>query len=121
MTPDKPLLTGWMMLSDVKRRELFATTEHLAAAELFAQRADDFQNPKTGNFTFLIARDLKLVMSATSVQAALHYHPQTAQALTQAITLPVGSRKHQAAITTLINLIHHLSPKVKNCRRMAFV
>jgi hypothetical protein len=102
------------MLTDADRRELFATTEHRAAAEVFAQRADLYQIAETGAFTFLAAPDMALTLSMAAVQKALKYHTGTAQALAKLVTLPVGSKRHQAAITLLINLIHHLSPKVRD-------
>jgi hypothetical protein len=114
MMPARPLLTGWMMLTEADRRELFSTTEHRAAAEVFAQHGDSYQNAETGAFTFPTSADMSLTLSTAAVQAALKYSTQTAQSLAKLVTLPVGSRPHQAAIQTLLQLIYHLSPRVSN-------
>jgi hypothetical protein len=112
MTPARPLLTAWQMLSDANRRELFSSIDHMKAAELFAEHADPYQDA-AGNFNFPAAKDMSLTLSTAAVQAALKYHTETAKALAKLVTLPVGSRKHQGAITTLMQLVYHLSPRVK--------
>jgi hypothetical protein len=98
-----------MMLTEADRRELFSTTEHRAAAEVFAQHGDSYQNAETGAFTFPTSADMLLTLSTAAVQAALKYHPETAKALAKCVTMPVGSRPHQAAITTLMRLVYRLS------------
>jgi hypothetical protein len=97
------------MLSDADRRELFSSSEHRAAAEVFAQHADSYQNAETGTFAFPASADMSLTLSTAAVQAALKYHPETAKALAKLVTMPVGSRPHQSAITTLMRLIYRLS------------
>jgi hypothetical protein len=113
MMPAKPLLEGWQTLTENERRELFEAAEHRAAVEAFASHADQYQDA-AGNFHFPIARDLTLTLSTAAVQAALRYHPHTARALAQLVTVAVGSKRHQAAVVHLINLIHHFSPRVKD-------
>ena len=94
--PAKPLLDEWQSMSEAERRKWFSTTEHLAAAGEFAKYADDYRNPKTGNFRFPMAPSMALTLSSAAVKSALKYNTQTARALAQLVTLPVGSRKHQA-------------------------
>jgi hypothetical protein len=114
MTPAQPLLEGWLHLTDAERKELFSDPDHRAAVQAFVQHADSYVNPETGAFTFPTAVDMTLTFSTAAVQAALRYHLHTARALAQIVTVAVGSKRHQAAVVHLINLIHHLSPRVKD-------
>jgi hypothetical protein len=113
VTPDRPLLEGWLHLTDAERRELFSDPDHRAAVGDFATHADQHMNAD-GSFVFPMFADMALVVSSAAVQKALKHSKQTAEALAHLVTLPVGSRKRQFAATILIQLIGYLSPRVSD-------
>lgn len=94
-------------MGEVEKRQLFPTQAHRDAADTFAKYADQYQTA-TGDFAFRSARNMALLLSTSAVHAALKHNVQTAQALANAVTLEVGSRKHEAALMTLQRLVRHL-------------
>jgi hypothetical protein len=109
---NKPILNEWMKLGEEGQRKLFPKPEHLTAADTFAQHADKHRTP-TGDFIFKGAHNMAILFSTKAVNAALTHSIQTAQALAKVVSLPVGTKPHQAAMQTLIQLTHHLEKTVK--------
>jgi len=115
MTPkdDGPILAEWLKLSGEERRKLFPKPDHLAAADTFAHHADKHRMKPSGDFAFKAAKNMAIMLTPAAVNSALTYDVRLAQALAKVVTLEVGSRPHQAAIQTLVQLIHHLEKPAK--------
>jgi hypothetical protein len=94
-------------MGEAARQKLFPGAEHRKAADTFAQHVDKHRT-QTGDFIFRSANGGAILLSNAAINSALLHHTQTAQALAKVVTLDVGSRKHQSAVQTLLQLVHHL-------------
>lgn len=105
MTPTRlTILSEWEAQTEEYKRHHFPTRPHREAADRFASNADRFRQ-KSGTFVFPIARHMSLTLTRPAIYAALKHNQQTAEALANVVTVDVGSRAHQAAVQTLLQLV----------------